>query len=357
MPGGIRLLAQAEADITTPPADEVTIFANADDANAPAYKDELGAVTPLKGDTGADAPALSYQNHGNTGSTETIDASAADVHRLVLDDDCTITLSGAPSSGTVKVIQVYLEQDGTGGWDVTWPGSVVWGVAGEPDWTDRGAGDIDLVSLETVDGGTTWVAAVAGRPGATGATGAAGSGSMATDSLWDAAGDLAVGTGADTAGKLSIGAASKVPTSNGTTLAYAYPPGYEFDYVQKTSQTAISATTEATANTVVTGSAVTYDGSTVVEIEFYAPYFEAPGSQNARIALYDGSSSIGIWAVLTPSSSTSRVPVCLKRRLTPSAAAHTYSVRAYVDSGAAVVDGGAGGSGARMPAFIRITKV
>jgi hypothetical protein len=44
---------------------------------------------------------------------------------------------------------------------------------------------------------------------------------MATDSLWDAAGDLAVGTGANTGAKLTLGTSGKVLQSNGTTVVYA----------------------------------------------------------------------------------------------------------------------------------------
>lgn len=51
----------------------------------------------------------------------------------------------------------------------------------------------------------------------------AGSGaSVAGDAIWDAAGDLAVGTGANTASRLAVGSIHKVPKSDGTTLAYAY---------------------------------------------------------------------------------------------------------------------------------------
>ena len=59
--------------------------------------------------------------------------------------------------------------------------------------------------------------------GATGAVG--GGGSVATDAIWDAAGDLAVGSGADTAARLPIGANTHVLTSNGTTAAWAAPTG------------------------------------------------------------------------------------------------------------------------------------
>src|SRR6188768_4159308 len=58
----------------------------------------------------------------------------------------------------------------------------------------------------------------------------ASSASVATDAIWDAAGDIVQGTGANTAARLALGAAGTVVRSTGSTNAYAYPPGYEFDY-------------------------------------------------------------------------------------------------------------------------------
>jgi hypothetical protein len=56
-------------------------------------------------------------------------------------------------------------------------------------------------------------------------TGAAGSGDVGTDVIWDAVGDLALGTGADTAARLPIGTNGQVLTSNGTTAAWAAAAG------------------------------------------------------------------------------------------------------------------------------------
>jgi len=53
------------------------------------------------------------------------------------------------------------------------------------------------------------------------AGGGGGGGDVATDAIWDAAGDLAVGTGADSASKLSIGTNGQVLTSNGSTATWA----------------------------------------------------------------------------------------------------------------------------------------
>ncbi len=65
MPSGSRIVirAAAEADIPTPDTDQVALFIDADDGNAPAYKDDAGIVTPLAGAAGVTGPT------GPTGAT------------------------------------------------------------------------------------------------------------------------------------------------------------------------------------------------------------------------------------------------------------------------------------------------
>lgn len=140
---------------------------------------------------------------------------------------------------------------------------------------------------------------------------------------------------------------------------------HEFDYATTTSDTSITATTEATANTIVTGNAVTYDGITPVIIEFDSPGYQAPNVSAASMSfwLYDGASSIGfIGACNNPGTIAAtvagmRTTGVMKVRITPSAGAHTYSIRASVTSGTGTVKAGAGGAGVVYPAFIRISKV
>jgi len=170
-----------------------------------------------------------------------------------------------------------------------------------------------------------------------GAVTAYGSGSVATDTIWDAAGDLAIGTGANTAAALTKGAAGTVPTAGASTLAYAFPPGHEYDYAVNTaSDPSVTATSAATANTLATGNAVAYDGSTVVLMDIYCPAALSPSGQSCRIVLYDGSSllydTVG-W--LGSSSGTANVSFHGFARFTPTNATHTYSIRAYVSSGTA----------------------
>lgn len=135
--------------------------------------------------------------------------------------------------------------------------------------------------------------------------------------------------------------------------------GFEIDYAQITSSASITATTEATATTVVTGNAVTYDGATVVLVHFFAPGWTHNQTRNTMgIVLYDGAASIGqigVWRSTANANDDYGIINCFAR-ITPSAAAHTYSVRAYVQNATATIRAGTGGSGQNYPAFIRITK-
>lgn len=134
--------------------------------------------------------------------------------------------------------------------------------------------------------------------------------------------------------------------------------GGELDYAQITAPVTVSATSEAGATTVVTGASVTYDGSTPIYVEAWFPYIEQDNSTNScLLVLYDGSSSIGLFGILTATGDgNARVPSFSSRRLTPSAGAHTYSVRAWKDAGTAIVGAGAGGAAAHMPGYIRIRE-
>jgi hypothetical protein len=99
--------------------------------------------------------------------------------------------------------------------------------------------------------GQVLTADAASTPGVKWAT-PSGGGSMATDTLWNAAGDLAVGTGSDTATRLGIGSNGNVLTSNGTTATWAAPGAGPFTVVARTSDT-------AARNSGNTGSTLTAD--------------------------------------------------------------------------------------------------
>lgn len=137
------------------------------------------------------------------------------------------------------------------------------------------------------------------------------------------------------------------------------PPGREVAYSEFTSNVTVSATTEATATTVVTASAYTFDGATSVLIEMFVPRHitSATAGDNCTYVLYDGANSIGLLTIVTsPSTSGWGGPVCLSRKLVPSAGSHTYSLRAFRVTANATAGAGAGGTAALLPGYIRITK-
>jgi hypothetical protein len=102
-----------------------------------------------------------YQNHGNTGSTETVDVTAGTVHRAVLDAaTVTFTFTGAVS-GTAASFTLLLVQDATGGRLAAWPGAVDW-AGGTAPTLSTAANARDVLTFLTVDGGTVWYGSLVG---------------------------------------------------------------------------------------------------------------------------------------------------------------------------------------------------
>lgn len=113
------------------------------------------AAAPTPGSGGEDT---SFVEVDPSGSTETIDCSDARLYRLVLDDDCTVTLTGAVDDEAHR-LTVLVVQDGTGGWTVTWPAEVYW-PGGVTPTLATDPGHTDWIDLVTVDGGATWLGAL-----------------------------------------------------------------------------------------------------------------------------------------------------------------------------------------------------
>lgn len=136
------------------------------------------------------------------------------------------------------------------------------------------------------------------------------------------------------------------------------PPGRELTYDQVTSNTTISATTEAGANTIVTSSSFTFDGSTAVWIEAAFPEASAIGAWTLLLVLWDDTAgaSIGILGTYGLAAGAASGPIKVKRRLTPASGARVYSIRGYRATANGTVNAGAGGSGNKMPGWIRIVK-
>lgn len=206
-----------------------------------------------------------------------------------------------------------------------------------------------LTADSTQTAGVKWAASSGGIP----------------ESILDAKGDLITASAADTAARLAVGANGTVLTAASgetTGLKYGLPPGWEFDYAELTSATtSITATSAATATTVLSGNSVSYDGSTVVLIEFFAYAVAIDSDASVQFNLFDGSTDLGRLAsyqAVASGATTGTIvtAVAVARRLTPSNASHTYIIKAWRSAGTCSVFAGAGGTDTPLPAFIRITK-
>lgn len=98
-----------------------------------------------------------------SGSSETLDLADGNVHDVTLTDDCTISLTGA-TAGVSCFMEIWLRQDGSGNREVTWPGSVVW-VGGSAPVLQTDPAAVDVVVLQTLDGGTNWLGGVGSGTG------------------------------------------------------------------------------------------------------------------------------------------------------------------------------------------------
>ena len=134
----------------------------------------------------------------------------------------------------------------------------------------------------------------------------------------------------------------------------------EVGYAQITASVTPTATTEATANAVVSLGAITYEAVPHM-VEFYSPSVRpdnAAANRTMSIILADAGTSVGILAVQsTPAANNANTALHCMYQLTPTAASHTYGIEAFVNAGTGNIAAGAGGAAASVPAFIRITRV
>ena len=108
----------------------------------------------------------------------------------------------------------------------------------------------------------------------------------------------------------------------------------QLDFVAITADLSITATSLATAHTVVTGNSVTYDGSTQVHIEFFCPLASVYTASNVLVfELFDGTTDLGEFTQIRSGTGLLQIPVKLEAFLTPSAGAHAYKIKAYLAAG------------------------
>lgn len=131
-------------------------------------------------------------------------------------------------------------------------------------------------------------------------------------------------------------------------------------YVEFQANVSVTATTAATAVTVVSSGALTYEAAPI-EIEVYAPQVDSAAVLGAdvRCSLWDSTTDLGQIGVpvQAPAAQITTAAFYVKRRLTPSAASHTYIWKAWRSGGNGTIYGGAGGAGVSMPGFIQVRGI
>lgn len=98
----------------------------------------------------------------NTGTAYTINLNSGNIFNLTLTGNCTFSFSNPPATGRSGSVTLILTQDGTGSRTATWPASVKWPSDTAPTLSTA-ISSIDVIQLFTVDGGTTWLAFLAGN--------------------------------------------------------------------------------------------------------------------------------------------------------------------------------------------------
>lgn len=134
--------------------------------------------------------SLTVTSPSSSGGTLVLDIENGNIFDVTLTEAVTtLTISNPPNATKVGTIVIIARQDGTGGWEITWPASVKWAqdisseillenVFGssllletgdqlllEPSLDNGQTLDpdaIDIYILKTFDAGTTWYATAAG---------------------------------------------------------------------------------------------------------------------------------------------------------------------------------------------------
>lgn len=222
------------------------------------------------------------------------------------------------------------------------------------DWKDYPdtTTPITQAALEYIETGITNAAATADTANTT-------ANAAIAKAIVDAKGDLIVATAADTVARLAVGTNDYVLTADSAQASgvkWAAVPLTPLDYVQITASVTVSGSVYSSPTDVITGSTVTY-AATPTLIQFYSPRIERSTGASISIGLYDGSTHIATIAEYSDGNGGHGVPCYAAYRFTPTAASHTYSIKAFCSGGnTTVFAGNASGSGAYAPAFIRVTR-
>jgi hypothetical protein len=96
-------------------------------------------------------------------ATQALDCATGTVFNITLSTSITsLTFSNVPASGRVYTMTLIVTQAGGGSKTITWPAAVKWPNTTAPTLTTTST-KVDILTLMTPDGGTTWYGFVAGQ--------------------------------------------------------------------------------------------------------------------------------------------------------------------------------------------------
>lgn len=108
----------------------------------------------------------SYTTSSTSGWVYAVNLESGTVKVITLNSSGSLVVSGMAPNGYACSVVLYLEQGSSGGASVTWPTGTMWSGGNTPTLSTA-AGAIDVITLTTFNGGTTWFGFVAGTGMAT----------------------------------------------------------------------------------------------------------------------------------------------------------------------------------------------
>lgn len=130
---------------------------------------------------------------------------------------------------------------------------------------------------------------------------------------------------------------------------------HEVAYVEYTSNVSITSAVSTAPQDIVSSGAITYVAAPII-VEFFAPHILTPPNNALKLMLWDDTTDLATIGDVGAVNELYAAPVSAFRRLTPTAASHTYKVRAYMSAGTGTVEGGAGGVNTLAPGYIRVLQ-
>lgn len=158
---GVAVATEPALDFedTNTPTIQGVVFSVVDN---PGVSVQVAATTPTAVQT-YDGGLELVHTVAAAGASQTLNLANGNCFDVTLNSaTCAFTLSGA-TAGKSSAMLVLLRQDVTGGRLATWPGSVTW-LTGVPPALKTAGNAIDVITLFSFDGGTSWTGFQASTP-------------------------------------------------------------------------------------------------------------------------------------------------------------------------------------------------